>query len=223
MVDFALQRKNMVESQVRPSDVTDRRIVRAMLEIAREPFVPAAVRSIAYMDGHLTLPRARAGEPARALLAPRLLARLIQLLELGEADLVLDIAGATGYGAAVVGRLAQTVVALEEDAGLAQAATEALVAAGADNVAVVAGPHTAGLAGEGPFDAILLHGAIEEPGAGLLDQLKDGGRLVAVAREGGVGKATQWRRLGGTFDRRAVFDASAPLVPGFEPRPAFVF
>jgi protein-L-isoaspartate(D-aspartate) O-methyltransferase len=226
MSDFLLQRKNMVESQVRPSDVTDRRIIRAMLDIPREMFVGPAQRDIAYMDEALTLTRGGHGHPRRQMPSPRVLAKLIQMLDLGEREIVLEIGAATGYGAAVLARIAQTVVALEADGELAAEAQRVLPALSIDNVAVVSGPLEAGYVGEGPFDAILINGSVADVPIAVLDQLKDGGRLVAVVNQGPAGrtgKATQWRRIGGNFDRRAVFDATAPLLPGFEAKPQFVF
>lgn len=221
MIDYAVQRKNMVESQVRPSDVTDRRIIRAMLEIAREAFVPPALRSVAHMDQHLPLAGGKSG-PARSLLSARVQAKLVQLLELGDRDLVLDIGGATGYSAAVLSKIAQTVVALECDAALAATATETLAKLGIDNVAVVTGELPQGYTSEGPYDAILVNGAVSAIAPALLDQLKDGGRLVAVELAGPIGKATQWRRIGSLFDRRPDFDAAVPVLPGFEPKREFV-
>lgn len=223
MIDFALQRKNMVESQVRPSDVTDRRIIRAMLEVPREAFVPAELKSVAYMDDAVRVSAAagpRSG--GRAMMAPRTLAKLLQSAELEATDVVLTVGCANGYASAVIARIVQTVVALESDAGLAADAGKTLGALSTDNVAVVTGPLAAGYPSEGPYDAIVVEGAIPEPPRALLDQLKDGGRLVALVSEGPVGKAVVWRRLGETFDQRPVFDGSAPPLPGFERAPAFV-
>src|SRR5690606_33376821 len=133
MVNFAVQRKNMVESQVRPADVVDRRIIRAMLEIPREPFVPEVVRLLASSDREIRItPRGEA--KARYLMAPSVHARLIQFLELDGDDIVLEVGCGTGYGSAVMSRLAQTVVGLEEDPALAETATETLSAVGVDNV-----------------------------------------------------------------------------------------
>lgn len=222
MVSFDLQRKNMVESQVRPSDVTDRRIIRAMLAVPREVFAPVEARSTAYMDADLPVAR-RNGRAARYLLSPRLLAKLIQALDCAETDRVLEIGTATGYGAAVLSRLANRVLALESDPTLADEARLALAATHCANATVVTGPLPQGVAAEAPYDAILVSGAVAAISAGLLDQLKDGGRLVCVLADGSVGRAMRWRRHGGTFDPWPLFDAEAPLLPGFEPQPAFVF
>lgn len=223
MTDFEQQRINMVESQVRPSDVTDRRILRAMRDIPRHAFAPDAVKPVAYSDREIEIKAPAGGAPARALASPRIEAKLIQALAADERSHVLVIGATTGYAAALIGRLAATVVALEADPGLAVLARDALKAAGAGNVTVVTGAHQMGVPASAPYDAILLEGTVPDVPMGLLDQLKDGGRLVAVVDDGGVGRAVIWRRTGGTFDRSAAFDAAAPVMPGFEREPAFVF
>ena len=221
MIDHATQRLNMVESQVRPSDVTDRRITRAMRDIPREDFVPGPLKSIAYVDEHLRV--SENGNRQRYILAPRLLAKLIQLLSIEPDGLVLDIGPATGYSTALLARLGQTVIALEEDPRLAERAQATLTALGSDNAVVVTGPIRAGAPDEGPYDAILLNGAVTTVPPALLDQLKDGGLLAAVSVENGVGRGTLWVRHGMTFDRRTAFDANAPYLPGFEPQVGFSF
>jgi len=218
MTDFATQRTNMVDSQVRPSDVTDRRILRAMLALPREIFVPEQVKATAYMDEHLAL-----GHGGRYMLAPRTFAKLVQLLAIGEDDAVLDVGCATGYSTAVLATLARSVVGLEENAALAQRAQTALADLGRTNAVINTGPLTHGAPGEGPFDAILVNGCVADVPDALLDQLKDGGRLAAVRADGRVGQATVWRRHGTSFDARPAFDAGAPLLPGFEKQPGFVF
>lgn len=222
MAGFELQRKNMVESQVRPSDITDRRIIRAMLAVPRETFVSQDRSATAYMDQDIPV-----GEVTvtgrRMLLAPRILAKLMQHLELGEADRVLDVGGATGYSAALAGRVAKSVAAVECDPGLAARAIAALAAIQADNVKVHVGALSAGVPDEGPYNAILIAGGVSYMPAGLLDQLQDGGRLTAILHDGGVGRLTQWRRLGAKFDQRPVMEASAAILPGFERVPGFVF
>jgi protein-L-isoaspartate(D-aspartate) O-methyltransferase len=217
MTETALQRLNMVESQVRPSDVTDRRIIRAMGSIARETFVPGPQQSIAYADEALTV------APCRKLLAPRLFARLAQLTKLPDHGVVLDIGCATGYSTAVWSVIAKRVVGVEADATLAAAARASLAAAGATNATIVNGPHPVGLAMDGPYDAILLNGTVPDVPRSLLDQLKDGGVLVAVIADGPAGKAVAFHRTGTKFDRREAFDAGAAVLPGFEQADEFVF
>lgn len=221
MTDFATQRKNMVHSQVMPQDVTDRRIVRAMLALPREPFLPASLRSVAYTDRHLPLGAAERGTPARHLLAPGLLARLIQLAAPGPRDIVLDVACASGYSTALLARLSESVVGVEADAALAKTASETLNRLGVENAAVVGGDLTEAGRKSGPYDVILVNGAVGAAPEALLQQLKPGGRLVAVLGADGMGRATVWQRVGDMFAARAAFDAGAPLLAAFARKPEF--
>lgn len=220
MADTALQRKNMVESQVRPSDVTDRRITRAMLDVPREAFVPERVRARAYSDADIPLPGGRQG---RSLLAPRTLAKLIQLAAPESSDKVLIVGAAGGYSAAVVARLAQSVVALECDPALAKAAQAAMAGAGIGNVRVVEGDLAEGSAPDGPFGVIIVEGRVDDAPVRLIEQLAEGGRLVAITSEGAAGHATRWQRTKGAVGESRGFDAMAALLPGFERAAAFVF
>jgi len=221
-MDSAVQRKNMVDSQVRPSDVTDRRIARAMLDVPREAFVPSGKRAVAYMDGDLVV-SADGRQPVRALLAPRTLSKMIQSFALASDATVLDVAPATGYSTAVLARIARRVVAVESDPALAEEAKTALAALSISNAEVHVGDLRAGFAARGPYDAILLGGKVTEVPPPLLNQLKDGGRLIAVLDINGVGKACEWRRFGMSFDRLPLFDAEAYVLPGFEREAEFVF
>ena len=221
-MDYAVPRKNMVESQVRPSDVTDRRIIRAMADIPRELFVPEASRPVAYMDGPIAL-GAPLGRASRTLLEPRTFAKLVQAAQIEQAAAVLDIGTATGYSAAVLARLSGRVVALDVEEGFVTAARETLAAIGAEGIEVVTGDLADGWPESGPYDAIVIEGAIETIPPGLLDQLKDGGRLVAIQSRHGAGRATVWRRDGSVFGTQDVFDANSEVLPGFERAPAFVF
>ena len=217
MTDFTAARRHMVDGQVRTADVTDLRIISAMLEIPRERFVPAASADLAYLD--LDLP---VGDgPSRRLLKPMVLAKLIQAADLSSDSCVLDVGCATGYGAAVLARIAGQVVALEEESGLAQAARTAL--SGAPNVIVVSGPLTAGWPQGSPYDAIVLEGAAELPPDSFLSQLKDGGRLVCVLGNGPGAKAMLYCRSGDELGGRPIFDANAALLPGFAKAPVFAF
>ena len=221
MIDSKQQRINMVESQVRPSDVTDRRIIRAMLEVPREAFVPSALRALAYMDG--SVPVVDTGvRPARCLLAPRTFAKLVQLAEIGPDAVVLDVGCASGYSAAVLARLAKSVVAVEVDAALVARASETLRQLEATNTLVLEGALPKGAPTHAPFDAILLEGAVPDVPDELLAQLKDAGRLVAIVTDGALGRAKLWRRTGKLFDARPAFDAGAPPLPGFAQQPEFV-
>jgi protein-L-isoaspartate(D-aspartate) O-methyltransferase len=223
MNDFATARRMMVDGQVRTSDVTDPRIIAAMLEIARERFVPQAQAGLAYLDFDVPVAPAAAGQPARRLLKPMVLAKLIHAAEVDDNDHVLDVACATGYSSAVLARLARSVVALEEDAALARLATENLAALGVANARVVTGPLTQGWPAEAPYDVIVVNGAIEIEPQALFRQLKDGGRLVAVKGGAPGGHAMVYRSVGGDVSGWPVFDAGAPLLPGFAAPAEFVF
>jgi len=217
MTDFAAARRNMVDGQVRTADVTDPRIQSAMLEIPRESFVPQVSAALAYLD--LDLPVGENG--ARRLLKPMVLAKLIHALELASSDRVLDAGCATGYGAAVLAHVAGHVTALEEDSGLAQAASRAL--AGLKNVRAVTGPMTKGWPKDAPYDAIILEGAVEFSPEAFLPQLRDGGRLACILGGGPGAKAMLYFRSGDDLGGRSIFDASAAVLPGFVKTPAFAF
>ena len=219
MVDYAAARRMMVDGQVRTFDVTDLRLLSAMLEVPRERFVPAAQLALAYSDHPIPLNAAG----TRCMLTPMVLAKLLQAAEIGPEDRVLVIGSGGGYGAAVLGRLVASVVALEEDSDLARRATESLAAAGSDNVSVATGPLTAGWPQGAPYDVIVLEGACEETPHALCGQLTDGGRLVCMLGRGLSGKAMVYRNVGGDVSGRPVFDAAAPVLPGFARKPEFVF
>jgi protein-L-isoaspartate(D-aspartate) O-methyltransferase len=223
MISFELQRRNMVESQVRPSDITDRRVIAAMLAIPREAFVPAATRPLAYMDQDLPVGTSGPRAVRRALLAPRTLARMVQLLEIDTGDRVMEVGTATGYGAAVLGRLAGEVIAVECDTGLAATAKTTLADHNISNIKMLIGPLEAGWPAEAPYNVILVSGAVSDVPAALLDQLQDGGRLVAITTDGGIGRLRLWQRVGTSFAARSVGEASAPPLPGFEQAAGFVF
>ncbi|MBB6307605.1 protein-L-isoaspartate O-methyltransferase family protein [Xanthobacter tagetidis] len=223
MIDFAELRRGMVDGQVRTNDVTDHRIIAAMLEIPRERFVPASLKSLAYIDDDLQIRAAGSGAVPRFLLEPMILARLVQLADIEAGEHVLDVGAGTGYSSALLSRLAQQVVALEEDPDLAAAATSTLADLGVDNVAVMQGPLAAGWASEAPYDCILLNGAVDEVPAALFAQLKEGGRLIAVVGGGGAGRACVFTKVAGQPSERIAFNAAVPALPGFEAPQRFVF
>lgn len=221
MVDFALARRMMVDGQVRTSDVTDLALIDAMQAVPRERFVPADQVALAYLD--LDLPVGRSGGRAqRRLLKPMVLAKLLQAAELKAEDIVLDVACATGYTAAILARLVARVTALEEEASLATMAKGALSALGVNNATVAAGPLTAGWPAGAPYDVILLEGASEIVPRSLFPQLQDGGRLLCVEGRN-PGKAMLYRSVAGDVTGRPIFDAAASLLPGFAEAAAFVF
>jgi protein-L-isoaspartate(D-aspartate) O-methyltransferase len=226
MTDFAAARRMMVDGQVRTADVTDLRLLAAMLELPRERFFPDDKASLAYLD--LDAPVSAPGQPVRRLLKPMVLAKLIQAAGIAASDHVLDVGCASGYSTALLSHLAGSVVGLEEDAALARQAADAMSWAGkswADlpNAKIVTGPLAQGCAGEGPYDVILLQGSAEVIPPALFDQLKNGGRLIGVVGRGPQGKAMFYRRADGDFSGRPVFDAAAGALPGFAKPPEFVF
>ena len=223
MTDFVAARRMMVDGQVRTSDVTDLRLIAAMLDLPRERFVPEGKAGLAYVDLDVPVLAAEMGATARRLLKPMVLAKLIQAAEIGDDDHVLDVGCATGYSSAVLARLARSVIALEQDPSLARLASENLRAIGASNATAVTGLLTEGWPVGAPYDAILLDGATEIAPKALLRQLKDGGRLVGVLGRAPLGKAMLYRAVGHDVSGRPVFDAAAPLLPGFSAPPAFVF
>lgn len=218
MLDYAAARHNMVESQIRANNVTDPAIVGAFDAVPRELFVPKQCRGFAYVDEDLRL------EGDRYVMEPMVLARLLMMADIGRDDLVLHVGAGTGYGTAILARLACAVVALEEDASLAATATETLAGLGVENAVVVEGPLAGGHPKQAPYNVILVEGGVEEIPTALREQLADGGRLVTVVRAGpGLGKATLFTSSGGVFSGRAVFDAATPLLPGFVRHKGFVF
>jgi protein-L-isoaspartate(D-aspartate) O-methyltransferase len=223
MIDFALARRMMVDGQVRTSDVTDLRIIAAMLELPRERFVSAADTDLAYLDTDVPAIQGAGGEQVRHLLKPMVLAKLIQAGAVKPDDRVLDVGCATGYSAALLARLARSVVALEQDPALVRLARDNLQAVGAGNATVVTGPLTEGWQPDAPYDVVFVNGATENMPRTLCRQLKNGGRLVAVVGRAPMGRAMLYCSVQGDVSGRPIFDAAAPLLPGFAAPPAFVF
>jgi protein-L-isoaspartate(D-aspartate) O-methyltransferase len=223
MVDFAVQRLNMVETQVRPNGITDARILSAMAALPRELFVPEGKRDLAYMDGDLSV-GSMADGTRRFLMEPMAFARLLQLADIAPGDVVLDVGCGTGYSTAAIARLAKSVLGLEEDQGLAETARRNLAELAVPNAEVIHGALSQGLPARAPFDAILVNGRIPAPPTVLLRQLAEGGRLVAVIGESAVAPATTFVRKGGVISSLPAFDASVAPLAGFPvPRRGFVF
>jgi protein-L-isoaspartate(D-aspartate) O-methyltransferase len=223
MEDFDAARRKMVDSQLRTENVTDYAVLAAMGETPRERFVPARLRPLAYLDEDLEVKEAAGAIPARYLMEPAPFARLLQLAEIEPADIVLDIGCATGYSTAVIARLANSVVALEVDAELAALSTENFVDLGVANAAVVTGPLENGYRSEGPFDVIFLGGAVEFVPDALVEQLKEGGRLVGVVGHGLAAQAMIYTLTEGEIGSRPVFNAHVRPLPGFARPKTFVF
>jgi protein-L-isoaspartate(D-aspartate) O-methyltransferase len=191
--------------------------------VPRERFVPKERSELAYLDMDLPVSDAQGERPARYLLKPLVLAKLIEIAEVRDADRVLDVGCATGYSSAVLSSLAAQVVAVEEDARLVQLAQSLLADLDRRNVTVRVAPLAEGAPADGPYDVILLNGAVEFVPEPLSAQLAEGGRLVCVLRQGAVGKGIIYRRSAGALSGRSMFDAAAPLLPGFVRPPAFAF
>ena len=217
MIDYAAAREAMVDRQVRPSDVTRYPIIAAMLAVPREEFLPEALRPVAYLGEHVPL------APGRVLLDPRVFAKLLDALDVGPKDLVLDLGCGLGYSTAVLAQMAEAVVALEADPAMAAEAEALLGAHAVDNTVVQAGPLAGGVPEHGPFDAILIEGAIEVLPEAIAEQLKLGGRIAAIFAEGAGGQARLGLRSGPGIVWRRIFDATAPVLPGFAATKAFEF
>lgn len=217
MSDFAGLRTKMVDGQVRTTDVTSLPLLDALLSVPREEFVPAARRSLAYIDEDLEI------APGRYLMEPSPFARLVQLAEIQPGDFVLDVGAGTGYSAAVLSRLAGSVVALEQDPALAARAQSVLSLLGYDTVAVVEGPLADGYPAQAPYDIILLEGAVETIPQALFSQLKDGGRLLAVEGHGNSGVVRVHVKHGSSVSARRAFNAAVKPLPGFNNVPTFEF
>ena len=217
MADFAARRRTMVDTQIRPSDVTSFPILDAMLNVPREAFLPDAARDLAYVGGPVSI------APGRQLMEPRSIAKTLEALDVTPADLVLEIAPGMGYTTALLARLAEAVVAVEEDAGLARDAEAALSAQEVHNAAVLTGPLVAGSPKNGPYDVIVAFGGVEEMPEALIDQLKEGGRIAAVFMQGPLGELRLGIKRHGNVSWRMAFNATAPVLPGFARAPGFVF
>jgi len=221
MSGFATARQNMVDGQVRPSDVTDIRILDAMLAVPREAFVPENQRALAYLD--LDLDISEGASAKRFLVRPAVTAKLLQAAEIKDTDKVLVAGCATGYTAALVARLARQVIATEADPAQAARAGDVLLTLGIGNVAFRTTTAAEGDSANAPYDVIVLDGATEVTPEQLYGQLKEGGRLVGVFAMTKPPRATIVTRSHGDFGNRALFDATVPVLPGFERVPAFVF
>jgi protein-L-isoaspartate(D-aspartate) O-methyltransferase len=221
MSDFSTARQKMVDGQVRPSDVTDLRIIDAMLAVPREAFVPASQRALAYLD--LDLDVSEAGGAKRFLIKPVVIAKMLQAAEISEADNVLVVGCASGYTAAVVAKLAARVTATESDSSLAAKASDVLAKLGFGNVTVRTAAAAEGDEANAPYDVIVLAGATGIVPDRLYRQLRDGGRLVGVFAMSKPPRAMIVTHSHADFGDRALFDAVVPVLPGLERPPAFVF
>lgn len=217
MPDFALRRRMMVDTQVRPSDVTKYPIIDAMLRVPREVYVPAAKVEAAYMGENIVL------APNRVLLEARTAAKMLDALELVRSDAVLDVGCGLGYSAALLAEMVESVVAVEDDEAMAAAAEATLAAQSVHNVAIIRAPLKDGAAKHGPYDAIIVEGAVEVMPDAILAQLKGGGRIAAIFADGALGVVRIGYKIDGSLSWRFAFNAGAPVLPGFAKAPDFAF
>lgn len=219
MQNFDIARDNMIFSQLRPNGISSPALIEAIKAVPRERFVPRHLQRIAYVDEDIDL------GGGHYLSEPTVLARLLQALEIEAGDVVLDIGCGTGYSTALLSHLAGTVVAIEADAGAATEAERLLGELGICNIAVVQQPSlAAGYAAQAPYHKILIDGGVGEVPQDILNQLADGGKLVAVlSKKGHMGSAVLYSRSGDHFSMRVLFDAATPILAGFEPRKSFEF
>jgi protein-L-isoaspartate(D-aspartate) O-methyltransferase len=216
MSDFQTRRTMMVDTQVRPSDVTKFPIIDAMLRVPREAFVPSGLREVAYVGENVEI------APSRVVLEPRTLAKMLDALDIGPGDLVLDVGCGLGYSTAVMARLAEAVVAVEETDGFAAEAEATLAREGVDNAAVIAGPLAAGAPKHGPYDVIAIQGGVEAVPQAIIDQIKDGGRIGALFMQGALGQVRIGFKEDDRMTWRFAFNAAAPVLPGFAAPRGFV-
>jgi len=209
MTDFSQRRVMMVDTQIRPSDVTKFPIIEAMLAIPREAYVPQALVEAAYVGGNLDVAE------GRTLLEARSFSKLLDALDVQPSDVILDLGCGLGYSAAVLARIGKAVIAVETEALAAQAQSR-LSAQGVDNVAVLAGALTEGAAKQAPYDVIVIEGAVETVPQALLDQLAEGGRIGAIFMDGTLGVARVGHKGVHGVTWRDVFNASAPVIAGFQ-------
>jgi protein-L-isoaspartate(D-aspartate) O-methyltransferase len=217
-MDYAACRHSMVENQIRTNRVTDSLVIEAMDHVPREEFVPPDLRGIAYLDEDIPL------GGGRYLMEPLVIARLLQAAEIKPDDVILDVGCGTGYVSAVMARMASVVVALESQSEMVARANSSLAAIGLDTVAVVEGPLADGHVRQAPYDVIFFGGAVAKIPDAIVEQLAEGGRMVAIiAGNQGIGAGTLFLRSGGVVSHREVFNAATPFLPGFEPVREFTF
>ncbi|HIC72622.1 MAG TPA: protein-L-isoaspartate O-methyltransferase [Alphaproteobacteria bacterium] len=218
MTAFEVMRANMIDGQILPNKITDVRLIDVLSKLPRELFVAQSQRSVAYIDDDIEI------APNRYLMEPRVFARLVQALAPGPDEVGLYIGCGSGYGVAVLANLCNTVIGLECDVALAERASGLFAELEIDNAVVVEGPLDKGYAEQGPYDLVLIEGAISDVPSVILDQLAESGRLAAVVSSGqSLGEATIIRRVGEVYGSRVLFNASSSSLPGFEGAPEFTF
>ncbi len=217
MIDFTAARIAMVDCQVRPSDVTLYPVIEAMLSVPREEFVPRNMRAVAYASDHILLGQ------NRIVMDSRIMAKMLDILNIQPDDLVLDIGAGLGYSSALIAHMAEAVIAVEENETLAAEAERILAEQSADNAIIQVAALAKGAPQHGPYDAIIIQGGVEIVPDAVTDQLKIGGRIVAIMMHGALGQCMIGRKGKSGIDWRWAFDATAPILPGFEKTAAFSF
>lgn len=215
MTDYSARRTTMVDTQVRPSDVTKFPIIEAMLSVPREAFVPDNLREAAYVGENLDI------GGGRVMLEPRTLAKMLDALDVKPGHVVLDVACGLGYSTAILAHLCDFVVAVEDDPARVEEAQSLLSERGIDNAAVMAGPLAEGVAKSGPYDVIMVQGGVEQMPEQLLAQLREGGRIACIFSEGALGVVRIGYKVDGVVNWRFAFNASAPVLEGFAKQPSF--
>ena len=221
--DYQDARQKMVDNQIRTTDVTSHSVLKAFLTVAREDFVPTPLKPLAYIDTDLQVSAGDEGGVGRFVMEPSPLAKLLQLAQITQDHVVLQVGCGAGYSAALLSLLAGSVVTVESDSALAEAASTKLSDTGYDNVAVVTGDLEKGYAAEGPYDVILFNGSVEMVPDALFDQLREGGKLVAAIGSGGAAQAYLYVKDGGVVSGRPAFNISIKPLPGFRKAEEFVF
>jgi protein-L-isoaspartate(D-aspartate) O-methyltransferase len=207
-------RFNMIEQQIRPWEVLDAQVLSLLAIVRREDFVPPAYRALAFVDTEL--PLAPGGLDGQVMLAPRVEARLLQEAQVQRHERVLEIGAGSGFMAALLAHRAQSVISLERVPALAAMASQHLRRAGVLNASVREMDGSHGLPGEAPFDVIMLSGSVAEVPLALLDQLKPGGRLLAIVGQQPMMHALRISRLSDQgFKTEDLFDTVAPRLTGF--------
>jgi protein-L-isoaspartate(D-aspartate) O-methyltransferase len=221
-MNYTAAREKMVDTQVRPNDVTQYDVLGRFLTVPREAFVPESMQALAYIDDDILLPCSNGGD-SRWVMNAMTMSKLVQLADPQQGELVLDLGCASGYSSAIMSGLCESVVAVENRVDLQEQAQETLVDLGCDNVAVISGPLIDGCPSEAPYDVIFVGGAIETIPDTILKQMKDGGRLVCVEGYGNSGQGTKYIRTGDSFSKDHVFNGCAKPLAGFERKQEFVF
>jgi protein-L-isoaspartate(D-aspartate) O-methyltransferase len=215
VTDYKARRTMMVDTQVRPSDVTKFPIIDAMLSVPREEFVPASLREAAYVGENIAL------GANRVMLEPRTLAKMLDALSIEPDHVVLDLGCGLGYSTAILAKMAEFVVAVEDDADNATQAQNILSESGVDNAAVMQGALRDGAAKSAPYDIVMIQGAVEVVPDAILAQLRDGGRIACIFAEGALGVVRIGRKIDGAVNWRYAFNAGAPVLSGFQKEAAF--